>query len=61
MLLAVNALFQIKIIKTYLRASMSQERFVNLTMISNIENDTCKELDTKELISTFINLKTRKI
>ena len=51
---------KLKLIKTYLRSSMSQERLVNLAMIS-IESNICNELDIKELISTFINLKTRKI
>ena len=36
---------------------MSQERLKNLTMFS-LENDICVEIGIKELIFTFINLKT---
>ena len=49
-----------KLIKIYLRSSVSQERLKNLTTFS-IENDICVELGIKELIFTFINLKTGKI
>ena len=48
-----------KLIKKYLRSSMSQERLKNLAMIST-ENDVCEELGFKQLISTFINLKIEK-
>ena len=48
-----------KLIKKYLRSSISQERLKNLAMFS-IENDICEELGFKQLISTFINLKIGK-
>lgn len=51
---------KLKLIKTYLRSSMSQERLVNLAMIA-IESEMCEELHIKEVISTFINVKARKI
>ena len=38
---------------------MSPERLKNLTIFS-IENDICVEFGIKELIFTFINLKTGK-
>ena len=48
-----------KLIKKYLRSSISQERLKNLAMIST-ENDVCGEHGFKQLISTFINLKIGK-
>ena len=49
-----------KLIKVYLRSSVSQERLKNSTMFS-LENDICVELGIKERIFTFINLKIGKI
>ena len=37
---------------------MPQERVINSAMIS-IENGICEELNIKELVPIFINLKTR--
>lgn len=51
---------KLKLIKTYLRSSISQERLTNLSLIA-IENEICQEIDVKEIIEKFVNLKCRKI
>ena len=44
-----------KLIKTFRRSTMTDERLTNLAMIS-IESETAKILDTTELTKTFTNL-----
>ena len=44
-----------KLIKTFHRSTMTDERLTNLAMIS-IESKTAKILDTTELTKTFANL-----
>lgn len=51
---------KLKLIKNYLRTTMSQERLVNLAMIS-IENDVSDELEIPDIMNKFINIKLRKI
>lgn len=51
---------RLKIIKNYLRSSISQERLTNLSLIA-IENDVCCQLDMSDLISKFVSAKIRKI
>ncbi|XP_046745549.1 zinc finger MYM-type protein 1-like [Diprion similis] len=51
---------KLKIIKNYLRSTMSQERLVGLSTIS-IESDLCESLDYDELIAEFARIKARKV
>ena len=44
---------KLKLIKTYLRSTMSQEKLNGLAILS-IEKNTVKMLDYKDLISTFV-------
>ena len=50
---------KLKLIKTYLRSTMSQERLVGLSVIS-IEHKICRSLDTYELVDKFASMKARK-
>ena len=51
---------KLKLIKSYLRSTMSQERLSGLTILS-IENEMLEELKYKNLISQFASQKVRKI
>lgn len=51
---------KLKIIKNYLRSSMSQNRLTNLAVIS-IEKDICNSLDMTDLIKEFAIKKARKV
>ena len=51
---------KLKLIKSYLRSTMSQERLSGLAILS-IENDMLVELECKNLISNFASQKARKI
>lgn len=51
---------KLKLIKTYLRSTLSQERLNNLTILS-IENDISSSLDYDALIKTFSAAKARKV
>ncbi|XP_048514984.1 zinc finger MYM-type protein 1-like [Athalia rosae] len=51
---------KLKIIKNYLRSTMSQERLVGLATIS-IESELCDLIDYQELIADFAKVKARKI
>ncbi|XP_053158078.1 zinc finger MYM-type protein 1-like isoform X1 [Hemicordylus capensis] len=48
-----------KLIKNYLRSSMSQERLSGLALLS-IENEQAKKLDIQKIIDNFAELKARK-
>ena len=48
-----------KLIKTYLRSAMSQDRLVGLATIS-IERTIAEELDLTEIIKDFASAKARK-
>ena len=50
---------ELKLIKSYLRYTMSQDRLSGLSMIS-IESDVARELNYDELIQQFAEKKTRK-
>lgn len=50
---------KLKLIKTYLRSTISQDRLNNLAILS-IENETSSELDFTQLIDNFASLKARK-
>ena len=51
---------KLKLIKTYLRSSMSQERLVGLATIS-VEKDMAYQLDIRDLIKDFAKIKARKV
>ena len=51
---------KLKLIKSYLRSTMSQERLSRLTILS-IEKEMLTKLECKNLISNFVSQKTRKI
>lgn len=50
---------KLKLIKNYLRSSMSQDRLTGLAILS-IENQNARKLDIKELIDLFADQKARK-
>jgi hypothetical protein len=49
-----------KLIKNYLRSSMSQNRLVGLAMIS-IEYDMLTKIDCESIIKDFAETKARKV
>ena len=51
---------KLKLIKSYLRSTMSQERLSRLAILS-IEKEMLAELKCKNLISNFASQKVRKI
>ena len=51
---------KLKLIKSYLRSTMSQQRLSRSTILS-ITNKMLEELEYKNLISQFTSQKTRKI
>ena len=51
---------KLKLIKSYLRSTMSQERLSGLSILS-IEKEMLAELECKNLISNFATQKSRKI
>ena len=51
---------KLKLIKTYLRSTMSQERLNGLAILS-IEKNTVKTLDYEDLISTFAAKSARRV
>ena len=51
---------KLKLIKSYLRSIISQERLNGLVILS-IENEILTELECKNLISNFVPKKARKI
>lgn len=57
---AERSFSKLKLIKTYLRSTMTQNRLVGLAQIS-IENDIASELDYSALIDDFANMKARKV
>ena len=50
---------KLKLIKTYLRNSLAQDKLSNLALLS-IENNILKSLNTTEITNIFVNMKTRK-
>ena len=51
---------KLKLIKTYLRTPMLQERLVGLATLS-IEHDIARDIEVMELVSAFAKVKARKI
>ena len=56
---AERSFSKLKLIKTFLRSTLSQEQLDGLALIS-IENKSAKELDIDNIIDTFANNKARK-
>uniref|UniRef100_A0A1A8C8N8 HAT C-terminal dimerisation domain-containing protein n=3 Tax=Nothobranchius TaxID=28779 RepID=A0A1A8C8N8_NOTKA len=54
-----RAFSKLKLVKNYLRSTMSQDRLNSLALLS-IESQLAKGLDFKDLISDFANMKTRQ-
>ena len=57
---AERSFSKLKLIKSYLRSTMSQERLSGLSILS-IENEMLEGLEYKNLISQFASQKVRKI
>lgn len=51
---------KLKLIKNYLRSTISQERCTNLAIIS-IESEICEAIDISNLIEVFASKKARKV
>lgn len=51
---------KLKLIKNYLRSTMSQERLSNLAILS-IENEVTGEIDFEDVIDEFAAIKSRKV
>lgn len=51
---------KLKIIRNYLRSTMSQERLVGLSTVS-IESEICDQIDYRELIADFAEVEARRI
>jgi hypothetical protein len=56
---AERSFSKLKLIKTYLRSTMSQDRLVGLATVS-IEKKIAEELDMTEIIQDFASAKARK-
>jgi hypothetical protein len=57
---AERSFSKLKIIKNYLRSTMSQIRLSSFSIIS-IEKKIAKEINTSDIISTLANKKSRKL
>ena len=57
---AERSFSKLKLIKSYLRSTMSQKRLNGLAILS-IEKEMLEELEYKNLISQFASQKVRKI
>ena len=50
---------KLKLVKNYLRSTMSEERLSDLAMLS-IENERARKLETAKLVDIFAQEKARK-
>ncbi|XP_043469454.1 zinc finger MYM-type protein 1-like [Leptopilina heterotoma] len=57
---AERSFSKLKLIKNYLRSTMSQERLVGLAMMS-IESEILENIDVESVIRSFAELKARKV
>ena len=57
---AERSFSKLRLIKSYLRSTMSQEKLSGLAILS-IENEILAELECKNLISNFASQKAKKI
>jgi hypothetical protein len=51
---------KVKLIKSYLRSTMSQDRFTNFATLS-IENEVVSSIDFSDVIKYFAAIKSRKV
>ena len=51
---------KLKLIHTYLRSTMSQERLTNLAILS-IERETAAQIDFRQVIDDFASAKARRV
>ena len=56
---AKRSFSKLKLVKSYLRSSIAQDRLNSLVLIS-IENEAARQLDLDELVNKFANNKARK-
>ena len=56
---AEHSFSKLKIIKNYLRNSMSQNRLSNIAVL-NIERERTNEINISQIINNFANIKSRK-
>ena len=56
---AERSFSKLKLIKSYLRSSIAQDRLDSLALIS-IENEAARQLDLDELVNKCANIKARK-
>ena len=57
---AERSFSKLKMIKNYLRSTMTQDRLIDLATLS-IESDLAREVDFSEIISTFAAKAARKV
>ena len=57
---AERSFSKLKLIKTYLRSTMGQERLTGLAMLS-IESERAKKLDLEQIVDEFAERKARKV
>jgi len=56
---AERSFFKLKLVKNYLRNTISQERLNNISIL-NIERERTEELNIDQIINNFANQKARK-
>lgn len=56
---AKRSFSKLKLIKNYLRNSISQDRLTNIAIL-NIEREKTSELEIDKIINDFANFKSRK-
>ncbi len=57
---AERSFSKLKLIKNYLRSTMLQERLTGISIL-RIENKIAIKLNLEEVISNFVEMKTRKV
>ena len=57
--IAERSFSKLKLMKSYLRSSIAQDRLDSLALI-NIENEAARQLGLDELVDKFANIKARK-
>jgi hypothetical protein len=57
---AERSFSKLKLIENRLRTSMTQERLVNLAIMS-IESDILQDIEVQDIISDFASLKSRRV